>query len=198
MNEMGKAVLRRQRDPNFALRYFVGHGIDIGCGNDPIGLYTQAFPLMASCQPWDVIYGHGDAQKMEGIPDDTFDWVASAHCLEHLHDPAEALRNWVRICRPGGHLVLTFPDEDLYEQGVWPSEFNPDHKHTFTIYKPESWCADSVNVLDLLRHLSGVDILKVELLDHANWYGVGRFDQTLTPIAESAIEVVLRKRGQRG
>lgn len=191
---MSKAVLRRQRDPNFALRYFVGAGIDIGCGNDPIGEYMQCFPCMTACRTFDQIQGDGDAQFMPGIRDNFFDWVASAHCLEHLHNPWEALKNWIRICKPGGHLVLTFPDEDLYEQGVWPSTFNPDHKRTFTIFKEESWSPASVNVLDLVREDGRVQVLKVELLDHANFYDVERFDQTMTPVAESAIEVVLRKR----
>jgi SAM-dependent methyltransferase len=195
MNEMSKALLRRQRDPNFIARYFVGSGIDIGCGNDPIGLYHTLFPLMTECQPWDQIHGHGDAQVMAGVPDNTYDWVASAHCLEHVHDPAVALTHWLRICKPGGHLILTFPDEDLYEQGVWPSTFNPDHKTTFTIHKPRSWSPKSVNVLTLLAGLGeGVQILKIELLDHANFYDAERFDQTMTPTAESAVEVILRKR----
>lgn len=198
MNEMSKAVLRRQRDPRFALRYFVGHGIDIGCGQDPIGRYAYLFPAMTGCDAWDTIYGSGDAQRMDGVPDDTYDWVASAHCLEHLHDPTEALHHWVRICKSGGHLILTFPDEDLYEQGVWPSTFNPDHKHTFTLHKPHSWSPVSVNVLTLLSQVTGVDVLKVELLDAANWLDAPRFDQTSHEVtglvAESAIEVILRKR----
>lgn len=192
MNEMSKAVIRRQRDPNFALRYLVGDGIDIGCGRDPIGYYVHCFPGITSCQAWDTIYGHGDAQLMEGVPDHAFDWLVSAHCLEHLHDPAAALARWVAIVKPGGYLVLTFPDEDLYEQGVWPSTFNPDHKRTFTLgSKRVSWSPVSVNVLDLLRPLP-VQILKLELLDHAYWYDVERVDQTLTAVGESAIEVVLR------
>lgn len=195
MNEMSKAVIRRQRDPNFALRYFVGEGIDIGCGSDPIGVYRQCFPQITKCVAWDQLFGHGDAQLMEGVPDNRFDWVTSAHCLEHVRDPREALHNWVRICKPGGYLVLTFPDEDLYEQGVFPSTFNPDHKTTLTIHKLASWSPVSVNVFDLVQGLgSSVQVLKIELLDHANFYDLPRFDQTLTPVAESAIELVLRKR----
>src|SRR5260221_7032838 len=38
----------------------------------------------------------------------------------------------------------------LYEQGVFPSRFNGDHKSTFTISKASSWSPVSVNVLDLV------------------------------------------------
>lgn len=194
MNEQSKAILRRLHDHRFISRYFVGDGIDIGCGRDIIGNYAQLFPFMGKVAAWDLCYGHGDAQKMEGVPDNAFDWVTSAHCLEHLHDPYEALVNWVRICKPGGHLILTFPDEDLYEQGVFPSEFNPDHKKSFAICKDSTWSPVSIDVTDLLRSVaSKAQVIKVELLDHANFYDVKRFDQTLTPVSESAIEVILRK-----
>ncbi|MGH1556812.1 hypothetical protein ACRAWD_01360 [Caulobacter segnis] len=36
-----------------------------------------------------------------------------------MRDPKEALENWLRILKPGGHLVCLIPDEDLYEQGVF-------------------------------------------------------------------------------
>jgi hypothetical protein len=57
------------------------------------------------------------------------------------------------------------PDEDLYEQGVWPSRFNPDHKWTFTIAKHTSWSPVSVNLLDLARALPGGDVLDIRLQD---------------------------------
>ena len=54
---------------------------------------------------------------------------------------------------PGGHLLCIAPDEDLYEQGVFPSTFNWDHKHTFTIYKKSSFTPKSINVTEMLAHV---------------------------------------------
>lgn len=137
---------------------------------------------------------------MQGVADGSLDFVHSSHCLEHMVDPRVALANWLRILRPGGHLICIVPDEDLYEQGVFPSTFNRDHKTTFTIFKKASWSPASVNVLDLLRTLDAdVAIKKIELLDATFRYGFNkmynkaRFDQTLTPIGECAIEFVLQK-----
>jgi len=63
------------------------------------------------------------------------------------------------------------------------------------LYKEKSWSRRSLNVLDLLRTLgNAAQVLKVELLDATFRYGLPRFDQTLTPVGESAIEFVLRKR----
>jgi hypothetical protein len=50
MYEASKALMRRLYDSRYATRYFVGHGIDIGCGPDPVSQYGQQFPLMKSCR----------------------------------------------------------------------------------------------------------------------------------------------------
>ncbi|NDE18079.1 hypothetical protein EBZ80_24485, partial [bacterium] len=77
------------------------------------------------------------------------------------------------LVKPGGHLFFIVPDEDLYEQGVFPSRFNPDHKATFTISKTRSWSPRSYNVLDLARSLTGAEIVKLALNDR----GYDRFKQ---------------------
>ena len=193
MQETSKSLIRRSYDKRYATRWLVGDGIDIGSGDDPLAGYVPLFPLMRAVRSWDM--PDGDAMLMEGVKDDYYDFVHSSHCLEHLVDPAEALRNWVRICKPGGHLLLMVPDEDLYEQGIWPSIYNNDHKYSFTIGKPQSWCPQSVNVIDLLRAVwDKVAILRIELLDSGYIYGAQRFDQTMTLLGESAIEIVLRRK----
>lgn len=192
MYECGKAIARRIHDPMFARAYFVGDGIDIGSGNDPLDQYGEMFPGMRSCRSWDV--DDGDAQFMRGVPDGTYDFVHSSHCLEHMVGPGIALDNWVRILKRGGHLVCVVPDEDMYEQGVWPSTFNPDHKHTFTIHKHKSWSPVSVNVLSCLWRVDDeIAVQYVKLLNATHRTVADRFDQTMTPIGESAIEFVVRK-----
>ena len=98
------------------------------------------------------------------------------------------------------YLVCLIPDEDLYEQGVFPSTFNSDHKHTFTIHKRNSWSKKSINLIEFLSKTAfPIEIKKIELLDSTFRYDLNRFlnksrfDQTLTPIGECAIEFVLKK-----
>jgi SAM-dependent methyltransferase len=193
MYESSKAVVRRSFDQRFTTRYLVGNGVDIGAGPDSIGNYASLFPLVKSVRAWDI--PDGDAMLMASLADQSMDFVHSSHCLEHLDDPYVALSHWIRICRPGGYLVVIVPDEDLYEQGVFPSTFNPTHRWTFTISKRESWSPRSVNLLELLGRFNDVvDVVRVELLDHSYLYGANRFDQTLLPTTEAGIEFVLRKR----
>jgi SAM-dependent methyltransferase len=192
MYEASKAVMRRLYDSRFATRYFVGSGIDIGCGPDPISQYSEQFPLMESCRSWDM--PDGDAQYLESVDDNTFDFVHSSHCLEHMVDPKTAMTHWLRVLKPNGHLVITIPEEDLYEQGIFPSTNNDDHKWTFTIAKAKSWSNKSINLASFLAEFSdAAQILKIELLDASFRYGLQRFDQTLTPIGECAIEFIMRK-----
>lgn len=192
MFETSKSLIRRSYDKRYATRWLVGDGIDIGSGNDPLSRYTSLFPLMKDVRSWDMI--DGDAMEMDGVADDAYDFVHSSHCLEHLEDPAVAINHWVRICRPGGHLIILVPDEDLYEQGVWPSTFNRDHKWSFTIGKEKSWCPRSVNVIELLQEVwDAVAIQKIELLDNGFDYAAPRVDQTTSLLGESAIEIVMRR-----
>jgi SAM-dependent methyltransferase len=192
MHESSKAQMRRLHDSRFATRYFVGDGLDIGAGPDPLSQYAEFFPLMRSCRNWDL--ADGDAQMLATMADESLHFVHSSHCLEHMRDPYTAMHNWLRVLKPGGHAVITIPDEDLYEQGVFPSTYNSDHKWTFTIHKAESWSTHSVNLTDLLKRFSNqIQIIKIEQLDATYRFAVQRFDQTLTPVGECAIEIVLRK-----
>ena len=192
MKELSKSIPRRLRDPNFLRRFFVGRGVDIGGKPDPLSLYSEFFPLMGDIKVWDL--EDGDAQFMAGVPDETYDFVHSSHCLEHLHDPEEGLKNWLRVTKAGGFVIVMVPDEDLYEQGVFPSTFNLDHKNTFTLHKTKSWSERSVNVLDMLTRLGPqARVEKAELLAGSYRFDLPRFDQTSTPVGECAIEFVIRK-----
>jgi len=186
------SMQRRAHDSRFATRYFVGNGVDVGGGHDSLALYTELFPLIGNVVIYDA--PQGDAQKLANVDDGSFDFLFSSHCLEHMRDPVEALGNWIRVIRPGGHLIISVPDEDLYEQGVFPSTFNTDHKMTFTLCKKISWSPVSVNVFNLLAYFCDkVKPLSVITTDHSYRYRLSRFDQTTTPLSECAIEFVLRK-----
>jgi SAM-dependent methyltransferase len=193
MKECSKSIVRRLREPNFVNRYFVGHGLDIGGGPDPLSLYRELFAKMRGVQTYDK--EDGDAQTLTGIEPESFEFVHASHCLEHMRDPKSALAAWFAAVKPNGHLILTVPDEDLYEQGEFPSTFNGDHKHTFTIWKSRSWSAKSLNLAELLTALGpAAEIVVLQKLDDSFRYTLPRFDQTLTPIGECGIEAVVRKR----
>ncbi len=133
---------------------FNGEGIDIGCGLDPI---------MPTARPFDM--QDGDANNITKYVTNQYDYVFSSHCLEHMHNPQSALHEWWQLVKTNGHLIFTVPDEDLYEQGYFPSLFNDDHKATFTISKNQSWSECSFNLIDLVKTLPNSRLLKIELQD---------------------------------
>ena len=196
MKEASKAMARRLAQSEFATRYFVGHGLDIGGSADPIGLFGEMFPRMTAVKIWD--HADGDLQHLTGLADNGFDFVHASFVLQRVADPREALRHWVRVLKPGGHLVITVPDEDMYEQGFWPSRFNHDNRWTFTVFKTKSWSPVSINLLELVQVLGAqADVRRLAVQDGGFRSALPRFDQTLTPVAECAVELVLRKRPQR-
>jgi SAM-dependent methyltransferase len=140
----------------FETSILTGKGIDIGCGPDPICPSARRFDVE-----------NGDADDILNYVTEKFDFVYSSHCLEHMLDPRKALRGWWELVKPGGYLFLIVPDEDLYEQGVFPSRFNANHKATFTIAKAKSWSPVSINILDLIADLPRSRLSSVVLQDQA-------------------------------
>jgi SAM-dependent methyltransferase len=181
--ETAKARKRRLREgwfERFAPKDL--SGIDIGCQYDPL---NQTF------RRWDVIFGDGDASLMEGVPDQIFHTVYASHVLEHLADPVVALRNWYRILRRGGHLIVLVPHRDLYEKKTTlPSNWNGDHKW---FWLPD--CAEepyTLSLEDVIRRadLTGAEVVSLRVLDEG-------YDHNLPadvhPVGEFSIEAILRK-----
>jgi len=186
MKETSKADCRRFNDYLFK-RVFKSKGIDIGAGDDC--LENGLFKDQVECECFDL--KDGDAEEIN--KPQIYDFVYSSNCLEHLHNPSRALANWLKILKPNGFLIFSVSDEDLYEQGVFPSKWNEDHKWTFTIKKRASWSFKSLNIIDLISHLN-VKILRIQLVDSNYDYSLKDVDQTLKN-AEAFIEVVLQKNG---
>lgn len=162
---------RRVRDPSFYNRFLSGSVLDIGCGSDPV---------VPNARPFDL--AQGDANRItDFIPAvTTFDCVHSSHCLEHMRDVPGALGRWWSLVRPGGHLIIVVPHEDLYEQGTWPSIFNSDHKATFRVGSDRSWSPVSYNLEELLRQLPGAEIVEITIQDHGYDYCSMRFGLSRT------------------
>lgn len=41
--------------------------------------------------------------------DNTWDYVLSSHVLEHFFDPIKAIKEWLRVTRPGGYIFMIVP-----------------------------------------------------------------------------------------
>ncbi len=53
----------------------------------------------------------GDAATLEGIDENTYDFLISAHVIEHMRNPIQAFEQWCRVVRPHGKIYLVVPDK---------------------------------------------------------------------------------------
>jgi SAM-dependent methyltransferase len=51
-----------------------------------------------------------EATDLHGIADQTYDFVLSSHNLEHIANPIKALREWMRVIKPGGTIIAILPN----------------------------------------------------------------------------------------
>lgn len=68
-------------------------------------------PLVQHAQQQGRKVAKGDIQDLHDVGDDLYDLVFCRHTLEHTMDPRKALRELVRICRPGGLIYAALPLE---------------------------------------------------------------------------------------
>ena len=133
------------------LRYCKGQGLDLGCGSKKI---------KDSAIGCDLSKGENSAADFSidlecGLTlfaSDTFDFIFSSHYLEHTKSPRGLLREWWRVIRPGGNLVLYLPHADLYPR-MGMEGANPDHKNDFT---PEM-------ILEMMEEFASFEILVNEI-----------------------------------
>ena len=132
-----------------------GRVLDIGCGPDLVVEHAQPFDEE-----------HGDANNiLDYIAKESMDCVHSSHCLEHMYDPVQCLQGWWKCVRPGGFMITVVPEENLYEQHLWPPRFNKDHKSTFRLGGKKSWSPVSFDVLELHKNLPDIEIIQADIHD---------------------------------
>jgi SAM-dependent methyltransferase len=113
-----------------------GDILDVGCG---LGAYLEAFGRTSSrrfgteieleraaaarTRATGVAAAAGEALP---FPDDAFDLVFSNEVIEHVTDDARTVAEMVRVCRPGGKVVIFCPNRwyPVEQHGVyWRGEY---------------------------------------------------------------------------
>jgi SAM-dependent methyltransferase len=122
----------------YTKKYIKGDIIgDFGCGHrktikDSIGVDLipggEEIPNIYEKSQADVV---ADITKPLPFDDNYFDTIISRHSLEHCIDILSTLKNWIKVLKPGGRLIIAVPDESS-EVTI---NLNPEHVHVFT---PES------------------------------------------------------------
>ena len=132
-----------------------GRGLDIGAG-----LY-RTFPhfITVDNNADAQIFGHAmprpdvyvdDACDLSVLASGSMDFIFSSHMLEHVPEDklVKCLREWLRVLKIDGYLVLYLPDEDQYPK-VGEPHANPDHK----------WNVSYRRVMELMAHAGPHDLM---------------------------------------
>lgn len=122
-----------------AAEFCKGNGLDVGAGPWPL---EGAVPV--------ELRDGGDAME---LPEGSFDYVFSSHCLEHLVNPIAAVEHWSTRIKSGGVLFLYLPHPDMR---YWRPQNCRKHLHTFHPKETAEMLSDMgfVNVIHGERDLA--------------------------------------------
>jgi predicted SAM-dependent methyltransferase len=120
--------------------YCQGAGVDLGSGGDPVvptaisvDLPPEEFnAYLAVDFQRGPMHLRGDARKLHWFADGVLDYVYSSHLLEDfpLEEWSAILREWCRVVRPGGYLVLLLPERERFRAAVAAGQpDNVAHRH---------------------------------------------------------------------
>lgn len=145
-----------RRASGFFDRYLSGNSLlDIGYrGGD-----GDAVPITAPAVGVDLGFPGYDGTVLP-FTNESQDAVFASHCLEHMADPIRALREWHRVTKIGGFIVVIVPHQFLYEKKTTvPSNWSRDH---LRFYTPASLLAEIEAALQpnsyRVRHLCDNDL----------------------------------------
>ena len=53
-----------------------------------------------------------EASELSGIADESYDFLLSSHCLEHCANAIKTLKEWIRVVKKDGYLLIILPNKD--------------------------------------------------------------------------------------
>jgi ubiquinone/menaquinone biosynthesis C-methylase UbiE len=124
---------RAEAFARFAGPYLRGHVLDVGCGAAFRPLYLEDYPadlitgldVAYAAHPFGFQWGSADDLP---FPDQWFTTVICATVLDHLNEPALAVREMWRVLVPTGRVPTALVS---WETVMRPGENGPDEHHAF-------------------------------------------------------------------
>ncbi len=50
-----------------------------------------------------------ESTDLQRIKSSSYDFILASHTLEHTSNPIKALKEWIRVVKPGGSLIVILP-----------------------------------------------------------------------------------------
>lgn len=150
-----------------AQKYLRGKGAEIGAFIQPIvtprGCHTAYIDRVPKSH-WDDHEEYkqfkivdvdivDDGLHLSKVETHAFDYLIAAHVLEHADDPIQAMKNWVRVVKPGGHLLVIVPDKrftfDKDRELTTIDHFLKDHQEGPACSAPEHYREIAIKCMGL-------------------------------------------------
>lgn len=96
------------------LKYCIGKGIDIGASANSIGVATNRSVDTQDIKLNDKEITFLCSCDAIAVQNNMYDFIVARHILEHLNNPIKAIKEWQRILKPHGKMVVIMPDCRLY------------------------------------------------------------------------------------
>lgn len=204
---LGGGKARYQRSL-LAQKYLRGEGAEIGALMQPIlvprGARTRYidrvpaaywrsqpdYPGTPIIEP-DII---DEGDTLATIADAQFDYLITAHVLEHCDDPISALKAWLRVVKPGGHLLIAVPDMRYCGEAHRPlttvQHFLRDHEEGPQVSAQEHYRDFGSN----LKGLSGKEldayVADAEPMIHFHTFTLASFLELLLSVQSLGFEIL--------
>ncbi len=146
------------------LPWLDGKGADIGCGRRSINKDVIRVDIDAKKNP-DVVASGEDLP----FKDNELDFVYGIHAFEHLKDPVQGLKEWLRVVKPGGIVGIVHPDID------WTKKQNPEVDNPGLKSDPYNKHWHEYNQADFVKMLSRVNRGRFEIIDSGVAMGMWSF-----------------------
>jgi len=134
-------------------RFCEGDGLDIGYGGDPIIPSAICIDLEKRYASYENFpqHLHGDGADLHWFKDNVMDYVYSSHVLEDFENTESVLKEWIRVVKPNGRIILFLPDEQAYRNHCTKQGLPPNAHHIHETF--------SLNYLmEILKSIENVEV----------------------------------------
>lgn len=146
--------------------YTRGKGLDLGCGPYKAFPHFRGIDSNIDAQLFGIQATGADfiiptCEVLDDFASQSQDFIFSSHLLEHISNWKGALKEWWRVLKQSGYLVLYVPDKDEYPK-VGAKGANPDHKWNCTYDK----------IVNAMKDIGGWDLVEFQKRNENDEYSL--------------------------
>jgi predicted SAM-dependent methyltransferase len=148
--------------------FCIGDGLDLGFGGDPINETAVRIDMKT---PYTKVGNYpvqfsGDACRLYWFNDNCLDYIYSSHLLEDFQETEIVLREWLRVLKVGGKLIIFCPDEKRFRKHCKETgqPYNKAHIHEDFSLQFLKEIFEKIGNVKIVYELYPIDIYSFDLV----------------------------------